>query len=103
MAGLANLVAALGPALGRRTGKPGAAVRVVQFRCLGAGCAVALSVGRDAGGGRRRASGLSRRCWLAAVAGGGIRAASVVPSLLGVLDPVDLAGVWPDGGWVRSW
>ena len=38
-------------------------------------------------------SGLSRGCWLQLVAGVGVAAASVVPSLLGVLDPAAVPGL----------
>ena len=81
-----------GPGAGGGAGGAGAAVRVVQFRCVGAGC------GGDPGGRAARwwwlarRSGPSRVRWPGWCGGPAIEAASVVPSLLEVLDPAAVPG-----------
>ena len=76
----------------------GPGTHVLQFASFSFDAAVldaggGAGVAGDAGGGAGRPSGLSRGGWRALLAGFGVQAASVAPSLLGVLQAGDLAGV----------
>ncbi|MFJ6088314.1 amino acid adenylation domain-containing protein [Streptomyces sp. NPDC092369] len=90
--GVANMVVALGSELG-----VGPGVRVLQFTSFSFDASVLDVAATLAGGGTLVVAGVAERADAALltglVCGAGVGAASVVPSLLGVLDPVEWAGV----------